>query len=110
MKMFAKLLPLGALIATCFGQGASKPALPKDLPQAGPMKAVVAPAVHAHKLSNGMTVWLVERTALPKVVFSLQVRGGDSLDPANAPGLAKLMAKAVGEGTSSKSSRQIAEA
>jgi predicted Zn-dependent peptidase len=110
MKTLAKLLPMAALVATCFGQAASKPALPKDLPPAGPMKAVVAPTVHAQTLKNGMTIWLVQRTALPKVVLSLQLRGGDSLDPATAPGLAKLMAKAVVEGTSSKSSRQIAEA
>ena len=110
MKTFARLLPIGALMATCFGQAASKPALPKDLPAAGPMKAVVAPAVHTYQLSNGMTVWLVQRTALPKVIFALQVRGGDSLDPALAPGLAKLMAKAVVEGTASRSSQAIAEA
>lgn len=110
MKALLKLLPVSALIATCFAQGSSKPALPKDLPPAGPLKAVVAPTVEAHKLSNGMTVWLVQRTALPKVIFTLQVRGGDSLDPASAPGLARVVAKSIVEGTTSKSSREIAEA
>ena len=110
MKALLKLLPVSALIATCFSQGTSKPALPKDLPPAGPLKPVVAPTVEAHKLKNGMTVWLVQRTALPKVIFTLQVRGGDSLDPRSAPGLARVMAKSIVEGTASKSSRQIAEA
>lgn len=110
MKILAKVLAIGALAATCFGQASSKPALPPDLPPAGPLKAVTAPAVQQQKLKNGMTVWLVQRTALPKVIFSLQVRGGDSLDPAAAPGLARMMAKALVEGTTSKSSREIAEA
>ena len=57
-----------------------------------------------------MLVWLVQRTALPKVVFTLLVRGGDSLDPVASPGLAQLMAKAMAQGTTSKSSRTIAEA
>lgn len=109
MRILAKLLAIGALTATCFGQASSKPALPPDLPPAGPLKAVTAPAVQHQKLKNGMTVWLVQRTALPKVIFSLQVRGGDSLEPSAAPGLARMMAKALVEGTTSKSSREIAE-
>lgn len=109
MKTFAGLLAIVALTAAGFGQGAKTPSLPADLPSAGPLKAVVSPAVDQHKLANGMLVWLVQRTALPKVVFTLLVRGGDSLDPVSSPGLAQLMAKAMAQGTTSKSSRTIAE-
>ena len=86
------------------------PSLPAGLPSAGPLKPVVSPAVVQKKLANGMSVWMVERAELPKVVFILLTRGGDSLDPASSPGLVRLTAQAMTQGTTSKSSRQIAEA
>lgn len=91
-------------------QRSSTPALPPDLPKAGVLKPPVSPAVEEHTLKNGMRVWLVERPELPKVAFKLVVRGGDSFDPADAPGLAKLMARSLTQGTTSRSSREIAEA
>ena len=110
MKPFARWLPIVVLTAACYAQTPKTPSpLPADLPSAGPLKTVVSPAVDQHKLANGMSVWLVQRKALPKVVFTLLVRGGDSLDPASSPGLAQLMAKAMAQGTTSKSSRTIAE-
>jgi predicted Zn-dependent peptidase len=86
------------------------PALPKDLPKAGELKPPSSPTVDQQKLKNGLTVWLVQRPELPKVAFKLVVRGGDSYDPEEAPGLAKLMARAVTQGTTTRSSRDIAEA
>ncbi len=53
---------------------------------------------------------MVHRSELPKVVFTLTARGGDSLDPAAAPGLSRLMVKAMTQGTATRSSREIAEA
>ncbi len=105
-----RLLAIGFLTTTGIAQAPAAHKLPADLPPAGPLKAVVSPVVQQQKLANGMTVWMVQRNALPKVIFMLRVRGGDSLDPATAPGLSRLMAKAMVEGTATKSSRQIAEA
>jgi len=110
MKILTKLVAIGLLSAACLAQEPADHKQPADLPPAGPLKAVVSPTVEQHKLANGMTVWMVQRSALPKVVFMLRVRGGDSFDPATAPGLSRLMAKAMVEGTQSKSWRQIAEA
>ena len=45
-----------------------------------------------------MRVWMVQRPELPKVVFTLLVRGGDSFDPQSAPGLARLMAQSLDPG------------
>ncbi|HVZ18569.1 MAG TPA: pitrilysin family protein [Terriglobales bacterium] len=95
--------------STLWAQG-SRPPLPADLPKAGVLKPPTSPAVEQHKLKNGLDVWLVQRPELPKVAFDLVVRGGDSLDPAYSPGLAKVMARAITQGTSSRSSREIAEA
>jgi len=88
----------------------STPALPADLPKAGMLKPPASPAVEEYQLKNGMRVWLVQRPELPKVAFRLVVRGGDSFDPADAPGLAMLMARTITQGTTSRSSREIAEA
>jgi zinc protease len=88
----------------------AEPALPKDLPPAGVVKAPSSPAVEARQLKNGLRIWLVQRPELPKVALKLVVRGGDSYDPADSPGLAKVMARAITQGTTSRSSRDIAEA
>lgn len=111
MKAFRYLMPL--FFAAALAAQSSTPAapsLPAGLPGAGPMKPVVSPAVDEHKLKNGLTVWMVQRSELPKVVFTLMARGGDSLDPATAPGLSRLMVKAMTQGTAQHSAREIAEA
>ena len=100
------LFLLGSLVAQ---KAPGPPALPAELPPAGPLKPVVSPPIVQQKLANGMSVWMVQRAELPKVDFVLLARGGDSLDPASSPGLARLMARAMIQGTSSKTSRQIAE-
>ncbi len=111
MKMFRYLMPL-FFVAALAAQPSTPatPSLPAGLPGAGPMKPVVSPAVDEHKLKNGLTVWMVQRPELPKVVFTLMARGGDSLDPATAPGLSRLMVKAMTQGTTQRSAREIAEA
>lgn len=104
--IFAVLLLLGASYAQ---KTPSVPSLPAGLPPSGPLKPVTSPAVEERQLDNGMRIWLVQRPELPKVAFTLLVRGGDSFDPASAPGLARLMAQTLTQGTASASSREIAE-
>jgi zinc protease len=114
MKAIRNIAIAVLLTATMWAQEApapsAAPALPKDLPKAGELKPPSSPTVDQQKLKNGLTVWLVQRPELPKVAFKLVVRGGDSYDPADAPGLAKLMARSVTQGTTTRSSRDIAEA
>jgi len=111
MKILRQIAILLLLLGSLAAQKTPGPApLPAELPPAGPLKPVVSPPVVQRRLANGMSVWMVERADLPKVVFVLTARGGDSLDPASSPGLARLMARAMTQGTTSQSSRQIAEA
>jgi len=56
-----------------------------------------------------MKVTLVPYGNLPKVTLSLVVRTGNLNEPAGMPGLADLAGKLMKEGTTSKSSKQIAE-
>jgi predicted Zn-dependent peptidase len=101
------LLLGGSLLAQ---QKPVSPSLPAGLPKLGPMKRVTAPTVDERVLPNGMRVWLVRKSELPKVAFRLCLRGGYTLDPAEAPGLAQVLATAVTQGTTTRSARQIAEA
>jgi zinc protease len=110
MKTFQHVVAALWLAAGLWAQQSSAPKLPADLPSAGALKAPASPVVEEHQLKNGMSIWLVNRPGLPKVAFKLIVRGGDSFDPADAPGLAKVMARTMTQGTAKRSSREIAEA
>jgi zinc protease len=83
--------------------------LPTDLPTYGPQNPLRAPDVKTVKLDNGLTVWLVSRPGFPKVAFSISVDGGLAADPSDRPGLSELFAKVLGEGTKTRSAKQIAE-
>src|SRR5215467_11983400 len=78
-------------------------------PAGGPPKPFNVPAHESYSLPNGMKVTLVPYGNLPKVTLSLVVRSGNLNEPADMPGLADLAGKLMKEGTTSKSSKQIAE-
>jgi predicted Zn-dependent peptidase len=89
--------------APCFAQQKQTP------PAGGPPKPFTVPAHETYELPNGMKVTLVPYGNLPKVTLSLVVRTGNLNEPAEMPGLADLAGKLMKEGTTSKSSKQIAE-
>src|SRR5262245_17308831 len=78
-------------------------------PAGGPPKPFNVPAHESYALPNGMKVTLVPYGNLPKVTLSLVVRSGNLNEPAGMPGLADMVGKLMKEGTTSKSSKQIAE-
>ncbi len=60
------------------------------------------------KLENGLTLFLMERHALPLVSFHWLMKSGGALcDPPNQEGLASLTAKLLRKGTQSKSADQL---
>jgi len=62
------------------------------------------------KLKNGLTVLIVEDHRFPTVSIQLQISGAGALfEPRNLPGLAKVTAEMLREGTKSRTSRQVAE-
>jgi len=87
----------------CFAQQKRTP------PPGGPPKPFTVPAHETYELPNGMKVTLVPYGNLPKVTLSLVVRTGNLNEPADMPGLADLAGKLMKEGTTSKSSKQVAE-
>ena len=78
-------------------------------PAGGPPKPFNVPAHESYVLANGMKVTLVPYGNLPKVTLSLVVRSGNLNDPTSMPGLADMAGKLMKEGTTTKSSKQIAE-
>jgi zinc protease len=67
------------------------------------------PAPIETTLDNGLRLAIVNDARLPIVSFRLAFRGGDSVDPAHLPGLSDMMSHLMNEGTSSRTSVQIAE-
>jgi zinc protease len=60
------------------------------------------------KLPNGLTVVLLEDHKLPTIAFSMWIRPGQLADPQDLPGLASFTADMLTEGTTRRSSSQIA--
>jgi zinc protease len=59
--------------------------------------------------SNGMTILLLEQHFLPIVEVNAMVKSGSAQDPPEKAGLANLVASLLDEGTTSRSSKQLAE-
>lgn len=104
----AILFVLAALVAPALAASDKKP-LPKDLPPFGADKPLPVPSIAQSRLPNGLTVWVVKRPGFPRVAAVLAVRGGSAADPKGAEGISELLADTVKEGTTLRTSRQIAE-
>ncbi len=60
------------------------------------------------KLPNGLTLVLLEDHKLPTIAFAMWIRPGQLADPADLPGLASFTADMLKEGTTRRTSEQIA--
>ncbi len=61
------------------------------------------------RLSNGLEVRVIEKRGAPVVAFGLALRTGAVDDPTDQPGLAMFMTEMLEEGTTSRSSQEVAE-
>ncbi|MGB2626951.1 MAG: pitrilysin family protein [Candidatus Acidiferrum sp.] len=98
------------LILAVFVLGAMPAVAQKQTPPTGgPPKPFTVPTQESYTLRNGMKVTLVPYGNLPKVTVTLMVRAGTVNQPVDAPGLAKLAAQLMKEGTTSRSAKQVAD-
>jgi zinc protease len=89
----------------------SMTALARDYPpEVPPPKPMVIPSPSIQTLANGLQVVVVERHSLPLITLRLVVRSGAECDPPNLPGTAALVNGLLTEGTTRRTSREIAEA
>jgi len=78
-------------------------------PKAGSESQLKLPVPTTFKLSNGLTVMLVEQHKLPVVSAHLVVLTGSEANPVDRPGLASFTSAMLPEGTSHRSAPQIAD-
>ena len=101
-----------ALTIALAGNAAAGPKaeLPKELPPYAPERPLPVPQIDKATLANGLEVWIVPRSGLPRVDAVLAVRNaGLAADDAQHPGFATLLAGLLAEGTAKRDSRAIAE-
>lgn len=72
-------------------------------------RPIIIPAPRETVLSNGLTLVVVEDSRLPLVSYRLAFRAGGAFDPPELPGLIDLLAGLLPEGTTSRTSKEIAE-
>lgn len=81
---------------------------PENLPPLGPVQPVPAPRVDSRTLPNGLAVQVVPYAGVPLVSVRLVTRGGLSDDPAGSPGLSRLLAAGLREGTATRCGAELA--
>jgi zinc protease len=81
----------------------------KTQPGLGAASALSLPVPKSFKLSNGLTVLLVEQHNLPVISANLVVLSGSERNPSDKPGLASFTADMLDEGTNRRSTLQIAD-
>jgi zinc protease len=81
----------------------------KDAPKPGPAPELHLPTPKTFALQNGLKVYLVEEHTLPVISASLVDLAGSEENPADKPGLAAFAARMLSEGTTSRSSVELAD-
>jgi zinc protease len=76
-------------------------------PALGADRPFQVPDVKIATLENGLKIFVVTRTDLPKVAVTLATRAGSSRDPAGEEGLASLATETVKAGTKTKKALEI---
>jgi zinc protease len=78
-------------------------------PEGGPPKPFHLPPTDDFTLPNGMKVTIVPYGAIPKVAIRAYIRAGGVDEPANQVWMSRLTALLMKEGTTSRSSEQLAQ-
>ena len=110
MKKLAPVLAALVLLSAALPIAATEPKpFPREIPPFTADKPLPVPRIVTSRTPDGLTVWLVPRPGFPKVTAVLAVRGGTASDPKGSEGIAEFVADMLKEGTTSRSSRKIAE-
>jgi predicted Zn-dependent peptidase len=110
MKKLMLALAVSMVFAPAFAAEAASPA-PAGMPAYGKDKPLPTPHIARKTLANGLQVWVVPRSGVPRVDMVLAVRdAGYAADDAAHPGFANVMAGLLNEGTAKRDSRAVAEA
>ena len=80
------------------------------MPQPAGAPEFTPPLPLRRRLDNGLEIVVVEQPGLPIVAFGLLLSTGANTDPTDLPGLASFTAQMLAEGTTTRTSMEIAEA
>ena len=86
------------------------PAPKREFPPVQPVGELAFPAIEHATLSNGIPVALARRTAVPKLVLSMDFDAGYAADALDTPGTQGMMLEMLDQGTDSLDATAIAEA
>jgi predicted Zn-dependent peptidase len=78
-------------------------------PPVAPVSQLAFPAIERATLSNGIPVALARRTAVPKLMLTIDFDAGYAADALDTPGTQGLMLGMLEEGTTTRNATQIAE-
>jgi len=81
----------------------------RAIPDVAPVGELTFPALERATLSNGVVVTLARRTAVPKVLVSMEFDAGTAADQLDTPGTQGAMLALLDEGTATRNATQIAE-
>jgi zinc protease len=81
----------------------------KTKPEPGPAPALHLPVPAEFSLANGLKVLMVEDHALPVLTAELVARAGSFNNPEGKSGLASLTSEIMGDGTTSRDLKQLAD-
>lgn len=98
-----------AIAATVSVAAQQKPDRSKP-PVIGPAPSLKMPAIQKQKLSNGLSVWIVEHHEVPLAQVNVIVRSGSAADPIGKYGLGSLAAAMLDEGAGTRNSLELADA
>ena len=76
-------------------------------PKLGPDPSLNVPQVWTSEASNGMKIYGIEHHELPMVQYSFVISGGHMLDDISKPGVARLTAQMLNEGTKNKTPEDL---
>jgi predicted Zn-dependent peptidase len=86
----------------------TRTAPPREAPPVAEVAELTFPAVEHATLSNGISVALARRTAIPKVSVALTFDAGTAADGAARAGTQSLMMELLQEGTETRTAQEIA--
>ena len=89
---------------------AAQPGAKRDVPPVGTLAALDFPDVTTTRLSNGVQVQYAQRNAVPVTQLALSFDAGEAADVTGGRGLQSLVMTMLDEGTTSRTSQQMAEA
>jgi predicted Zn-dependent peptidase len=105
LSVVAAILGVASLSSTTAAQAIDR----NKVPTLGPPPKVSLPPIVTRQLPNGLKLMIVEQHELPLADFILVVGRGGTVDPTSKEGVANLTASMLTEGTTDRTSLQIAD-